>query len=277
MNYLRKENNNFLPGKQAFLFAREAAERILEVDSDSAEAQDLLGFIAMRGENDLAQAAFHYQKALESAPFNEVIIRHVAALLQLLNRVDESVALTEDLLSRDPVNPVLQFNLGIAYYRAKRWNESIAAFETALKLAPDIRLAHGYIGANLLFKGETKAALEEMTKEKSERRRILGTALANYSLGRFEEYEAGLAQFVERWGTEQPHDVARAYAFVGNNDRAFHWLDRAIEMQQPGLSRELVTPFYQSIHSDPRWESFLERIGSSPEQLSAIEFKLPLP
>jgi hypothetical protein len=34
---------------------------------------------------------------------------------------------------------------------------------------------------------------------------------------------------------------------------------------------------FAKIHSDPRWLPFLRKIGSAPEQLAKIEFKVTLP
>ena len=276
-NYLQQVNIGTLPGEQGFALALEAIEKILAIEPESGRAQDLLGWIAMRRDSDLSLAAVHFQRALEADPANEDYIRHGAGLLQLLNRLDESLVLAEELASRDPVNSNRQFGLGIAYYRAKRWDESIAAFQTSLKLSPDYLRSHFYIGVCLLFKGEMSVALEEMAKENLEERRTMGMALINYSLGRTEEYQASLTELIERWGVAQPRDVARVYAYANDKDNAFLWLDRAVELKTPGLNRVLMYPLLQNLHSDPRWESFLARIGSSPAQLDAIEFEVRLP
>lgn len=276
-NYLNQVNNGSLTSERGFVLALEATENILSIDPDSAQAQALLGWIAMRRDSELSQAAFHFQRALESNPANEAFIRNAATILHLLNRQDDSLLLTTKLVARDPVNPKLHFDLGIFYYRAQRWDDSIAAFRTALKLNPDYLMAHFYIGVCLLFKEELTAALGEMAKEKHEQRRTMGMALINYSLGRPEKYQANLTELIERWGAEQPRHVARVYAFTKEKDSAFHWLDRAIQSKSTGLNRLPFYPLLKNLHSDPRWLSFLHRIGSSPEQLNAIEFEVKLP
>ena len=49
-----------------------------------------------------------------------------------------------------------------------------------------------------------------------------------------------------------------------------------IEENEDGLSEQFLLPFYQNIYPDPRWADFLQRVGSSPEQLAAIEFEFSL-
>ena len=60
-------------------------------------------------------------------------------------------------------------------------------------------------------------------------------------------------------------------------DRAFEWLDKAVDYNDSGVSRIAVTPWFDNIKNDPRWPLFLERVGRSPQQLAAIEFNVVLP
>ncbi len=66
-------------------------------------------------------------------------------------------------------------------------------------------------------------------------------------------------------------------AFRGEADRAFEWLDKAVEYNDPGLSEIAASTEFANIHDDPRWLPFLESIGKSPAQLAAIEFEVRLP
>ncbi len=64
---------------------------------------------------------------------------------------------------------------------------------------------------------------------------------------------------------------------AGEADRAFEWLDKAVQYHDAGLSLIAVDVQFANIHADPRWLPFLESIGKSPEQLAAIEFNVTLP
>jgi hypothetical protein len=86
-----------------------------------------------------------------------------------------------------------------------------------------------------------------------------------------------LDELIERWGEEWPSEVAQVYAYVGDADAAFTWLDKAIAQNEDGLTSQFSQPYYKPINSDPRWAEFLETVGSSPERQAAIEFKVTLP
>ncbi len=96
-------------------------------------------------------------------------------------------------------------------------------------------------------------------------------------LGREEEYQAKLAALIKNWGNEWPSEVAQVYAYSGDAEAAFQWLDKALAQNEDGLSEQFLLPFYRGLHSDPRWQAFLERVGSSPAQLDAIKFEVALP
>ena len=68
---------------------------------------------------------------------------------------------------------------------------------------------------------------------------------------------------------------AHVYAFCGDADKAFKWLDKALAYQDPGLGEIVTQNLFDKIHSDPRWLPFLRKIGKAPDQLAKIEFKMP--
>ena len=64
---------------------------------------------------------------------------------------------------------------------------------------------------------------------------------------------------------------------VGEADKAFAWLDKAVEYGDGGLGEIVTDNLFDKIHPDPRWLAFLRKIGKAPEQLAKIEFKVTLP
>ena len=66
----------------------------------------------MYGDNDLAGAALHLERALALDPADLSVLATSATLLQSLGRLDEALALEEAVVRRDPVNVNALFNLG---------------------------------------------------------------------------------------------------------------------------------------------------------------------
>src|SRR5262249_5896625 len=68
VNFINKVGMGLLPNQEGFARAREAAEKALAIDPDYALAHTRLGLIAMEGDNDLAGAAQHFQRAMALDP-----------------------------------------------------------------------------------------------------------------------------------------------------------------------------------------------------------------
>jgi len=276
-NYTNQAINGLSPFEEYFDKARAAAESALSIDPGYAPAHANLGWISLAYDNDVAQAARHYARALQLGPGNTYIIRSAAVLMRSLGRLDDAILLGELVTERDPLVASGHHNLGIAYFRAGRWDEAIASQQTSLRLSPHFLGAHYRVGMALLFKNEAAAALEAVSLEKDDEYRVKGMSMALYALGRQQESQARLAELQEKWGNEWPTEVSHVYAYMGEVDAAFHWLDKAFEIDEEGLSEQFLQPFYQSLHADPRWPKFLEQVGSLPRQLNAIEFRVTLP
>ena len=106
---------------------------------------------------------------------------------------------------------------------------------------------------------------------------MMGLPMAYHALGRKADSDAALAALIAKYGKDAPYDVAYIYAFRGEADQAFEWLDKAAAAHDTSLILLLVENLFTNIHSDPRWLSFLRKLGKAPEQLGKIPFKVTLP
>ena len=86
-----------------------------------------------------------------------------------------------------------------------------------------------------------------------------------------------LAELIDKYEQGWAYNIAYALAYRGEADRAFEWLDKAVQYNDPGLTVTPTDPLFATLRDDPRWLPFLESIGKSPEQLAAIEFEVRLP
>ncbi len=276
-NDSNQANLGLRPIDEGFRLAREAANRALAIDPGFAEAHAELGGIAMNHDGDLAAAARHYERALELAPTDTDIVTTAGYLARNLGRLDESIALAEYAVARDPVNSNAHTALAFAYRSARRTDEAIASHRTALALNPGRIGAQYNIGVALLLKGEPEAALAAMKQESFEAYRLIGLSMAYHAPGQAAESDAAMAELIEKYEQDAAYNIAYVLAFRGEADRAFEWLDKAVEYNDTNLRLITVDVLFANIHDDPRWLPFLESIGKSPEQLAAIEFNVTLP
>jgi serine/threonine protein kinase/TolB-like protein/Tfp pilus assembly protein PilF len=276
INSLNKSSHGMLSAEEAFKQAREAAGQALDIDPGYAPAHATLGNVAMY-QRDLGGSVHHFERALELDPADLSVLGNAAALLQALDRPDEALKIELFSAGRDPVNVVAHYNLGYDYRLVGRSDEAIASLRTALSLSPGLGIAHFLIGAALLQKLQPEDALAQMLQEPADNYRMIGLPMAYHALGRKAESDTALAELIEKLRKDSPYDIAYVYAFRGEADHAFEWLDKAVEYDDPGLSAITGEPLFASIRKDPRWLPFLRRIGKAPEQLAAIKFNVKLP
>jgi TolB-like protein/Flp pilus assembly protein TadD len=276
-NFTSEADQGLLSNKEGYTQAREAAMKALAIDPAYAPAHARLGYIAMLGDNDLAGGAQHLERALALDPTDPEVLRTSAVLLRSLGRLDEALALDGAIVRRDPVNVAALLTSANCQRYAGRLDAAIASYRTALSLAPGRGEAHADLGSALLLKGDAQSALAEIEQDTSEVWKMMGLPMAYYALGRKADSDAALAALIVKWEKDSAYNIAYVYAFRGEADKAFEWLDKAIEYGDPGLADIVAETLFDKIHADLRWQAFLRKVGKAPEQLAKIEFKVTLP
>jgi hypothetical protein len=82
-----------------------------------------------------------------------------------------------------------------------------------------------------------------------------------YNLGRDEESDAALQVIIDD-GSSAVY-AATVYAYRGDSDKAFEWLDRAYEGHDDATVEVRMYRAFEPLYNDPRWDEYLKRIGIS--------------
>ena len=85
--------------------------------------------------------------------------------------------------------------------------------------------------------------------------------MIHHELGHSEESQKALQKLITEWGWTAAHQVAEAYAYRGEVDKAFEWLETAYAQRDPGIVHTAVDEFMRPLQADPRWLPFLHRLG----------------
>ena len=177
------------------------------------------------------------------------------------------------------VNVTALDTLGISQTWAGRYDAAIASYRTVLSLRPGRGLAHYGLGVALMLKGDGQAALSEILQEDlgPDGWGEIGLPMAYHTLGKAPESDAALEQLIRDQAEISFYNIAYVYAYRGEADKAFEWLDKAVEYGDGGLAEIVTENLFDKIHADPRWVPFLRKLGKAPEQLAKIQFEVTLP
>jgi adenylate cyclase len=134
-----------------------------------------------------------------------------------------------------------------------------AALKEAFELNPVGGFIYEHLGQVYLAQGRFAEALAAFKKESDEGLRLLGLSAAYHALGRKAQSSAALEQLSEL--PAHAFKMARGYAYRGEVDQAFEWLERAYAQRNAGLCALKPQPTLRNLHRDPRWQLFLKKMG----------------
>jgi TolB-like protein/DNA-binding winged helix-turn-helix (wHTH) protein len=261
-SYLFLGQSGLLPASEAFEKARQAAEHALELDPNQSDAHQVLGDIHLDYDWDWPAVEREYKLARTLAFQGLGSTQGDSSQLSLtLGHWDDAAKIANKSVADDPLDPQSYLWLGVVELRRGRLPEAEAAMRRNLELGPDFRFSHYILAVVLLARGEPQAAAAESLKEPIDGYRLVGSAMAYFALGRRPESEAALASLLQNYAPYIPSAIAAVYAYRGEPDQAFKWLDRAYTQKDPLLYRIKFSPEFDKLHGDPRYKAFLKKMN----------------
>jgi tetratricopeptide (TPR) repeat protein len=264
------------PPAEGMKLTKDALLKAQSLDPTDGINTSRLAVFTANMENDQPAAAALFQKALAQSPGNLSVVSNTATWLSNIGRVDEAIALGARAMAMDPSNANGYIRQAGLMLVGERWDEAIAADRTALVLRPDYPSAHATIAVALMMgKHDYAAALKELQAEKDEVAHLCTLPLLLRAAGRRQEADKAQADLIAKHGQDSAYSIAANFAYWGEADQAFAWMDRSIANQEPGTSSIQNDPLFKPMHKDPRWLPLLRKMGVAPEQLAKIKFELP--
>ena len=259
--YSNQADYSWAPMAQTFELARAAALHAIELEPELAEGHTELAWVQMCHEWDWHGAAASSARALELGASDRSAVIAASVLADSLGRKEESVALARRAAALDPLSYIAHGNLALRCLNSDLLEEADAALDQAFKLNPRAGLLPSILGPLRLEQGRLEEALAAFQQAGIEALRLSGTAIAEHGLGRHADSEATLKQLIDRCASDGALQIAEAFAYCGDADRAFEWLERAYQQRDSGLPQMQSWPLLRNLHGDPRWWPFLEKMG----------------
>jgi predicted Zn-dependent protease len=90
--------------------------------------------------------------------------------------------------------------------------------------------------------------------------RLYGIAMAEHSLGDARKSQQALDELIAQHAADAAFQIATVYAWRGETDAAFTWLERAYTERDGGLIEIKTEPLLNSLREDPRYRQFLSKL-----------------
>jgi TolB-like protein/DNA-binding winged helix-turn-helix (wHTH) protein/Flp pilus assembly protein TadD len=249
--------------------AKAEALKALGLDETLAEAHVSLGYILFHYDWDWAGAEKEYKRAFELNP--NLAYQAYGFYLSAAGRHEEAITNMRRAEEIDPLTIPLKRNVGVVLIRARRYDEAISQYRKVVELKPDAPESLLGLGRAYAFKGsfeEAIAALQKAVALSGGDPDIKSNLAWGYALsGRKSEAIQILDQLKEA-SKQQPipllTDMAAAYAALDEKDQAFSLLTQAYKNRAQSLMYLNVTPGFDNLRSDPRFQDLLRRVGLPP-------------
>ena len=244
-----------LYGKQDYAKAAIAAQRALDLDDSLAEAHEAMAAVLLFHDWAWAAADRELSRSEElTAPSAEYSLR--ADWYEARNDTDSAIAVLQRGLRLDPFNPLLNAELGKAYYYARRPNDVITQIQRTRDADPNFPLVNGMLGLAYEEKGDLEAAAGEFRREDNR----MELAIVQAKQGDLRPARNALQQFAVDGNN---YVMARLATAVGDKDAAITWLKKAHEARAYWLIWLWVDPAYDDLRSDARFQEIERSIGFS--------------
>ena len=252
---------NWLAVDETYMRARDAAIRAMAEEPGLAEAYAALGRIQAAYDLDLNAASESYAKALELAPGSTVVADGASILELRLGNNDRAVELSRSVLDRDPLSGAIWHNLGYILHAAGKLEEAAAALRKAIDLSPTRNASFAMLSSVLLDQGDETAATTAAGAEPDEFWRNWAFAIIAARTSNRQRCKESAAKLEEGYSPGDAFQLAEVFAASGSLDKAFGWLEKALDERDPGITHAKASVHLRTLHDDARWEALTKRLG----------------
>ena len=255
------------PQSEFIAKARIAALRALQIDPDLPEAHTALALIVETYDWDWQTAEKEFRRAIALNPNYSTAHHWYAEHLMWRGQFDKALQESERARQLDPLSLIIAADNGAILYFSRQYDRAIEKWRSVLELDPDFIRAHLIKGA-YTEKGMFAEALAD-----GERLRPKDVPADYWSWRAYIEGRAGhtsgarhaLNQLLNL-NRHQPVDsmiIVNGYVGVGDKDQALAWLEKAYAQHSNELVSLKVSPLYDTLRGEPRFQTLIRRVGLS--------------
>ena len=244
------------------------ARKALELDQNLADGHVELGN-AYQQQWQWSDAEAEYNRALQLAPNDALAHREYSQWLLCRGRTDEALVRARRARELDPLGS--SGAVGWTLLLSRHYDEALQELRSVVAVQPDSTWGNWYMGFALIAKGEPQEAIPVLEKAVSLTERSPGTvgilAMA-YARAGHRDHALRLIGELKHRG-ETGYVPAAAFVFpvleLGDREEAFVWLERAYREKSNLLQFVKVSPFFDPMRNDPRFDELVRRVGLAAE------------
>lgn len=250
---------NTVPDPSGFERASAAAEKALELAPQLADAYRARALLRLEQLN-FAGARADGEKALTLDPGDSRVQSLYGVGLAAFGRIREAIVTMNKAVDLDPLNNFAWANLGLFLTVDRDYPAARRALDRALALNPDDTASHLALAQLDMLEGRLQEALGEFQKQGNEPASRMGTAMVEHASGHEREAQQALHDLIAKHAMDNAYQIGDVYAWMGDRDKAFEWLERAYQQHDSGLNGVAYDALLMGLHQDPRYSALLRKL-----------------
>ena len=239
--------------------ARDAALKALQLDPALAEPHAALGMVACHYDYDWPTAEREYKKAFELNPSYASAHQYYALGLMAHGRFAEAEAQLDTARRLDPLALIVDVDLALLRKFQRDYDGVIAVSKDILRRDPNYHLGYSMLTTGYMCEhrwDDWRAADAKYPQAEFQRAAVNGNR---------DEIERVMRKMMgeAKAGTRRPYEVAYFAIMTGDRALALEWLEKAYQHHDYWMLFINVDPGYDPIRSDPRFQAIIHRLGVS--------------
>jgi TolB-like protein/DNA-binding winged helix-turn-helix (wHTH) protein/Tfp pilus assembly protein PilF len=263
-----------LSTQQAMPKAREAAQRAILLDESLSAGHTALGFVLAHYDFDWPGAQRELQRGIALNPSDaNAHFFYSNSFLSLMGRHDEAIVEMKRALELDPLAAPMQSFAGQTFLWAKKYDQALAQLQQCAERFPGFAINYERIAHMDTYMGRFEDAITQDTRAKIlsgqtpeaalrqdvALRKALGAEGPKGYWRKLLEYSALPDNPPESY--RYPQQLAVIYTRLGEPKKALTLLETAYDERTLGLAELAVEPAFEPLHSEPRFQELLRRLG----------------
>ena len=255
--------SGLLPPAEALAKSKRAATRALELDPNLAAGHTAVGYTKLHFDWNADGACRELDEAIALNPAWVDAHHWQSHALCAAGRFPESLAACRRIVELDPLNPLMHAHVAWHYYMSRDFTSALTHAQRVNRMEPSFHWGHFFAGWALerLGRGaEAIAALKDAVRC-SGNSPVMLAGLGHAFAALDDRREAlRVAGDLERMRGEKglfAYELGVIHAALGDKDRAFDWLRRAVHERSGWMAYLRVDPRLEILYGDSRFDRLL--------------------
>ena len=246
--------------------AKQAALKAVELDDSLPDAHIALARVELWYDWNWTDAEKEFTRAIELNPSNADAHSHYARELVVLGRTEEGLREARRAIDLAPLSFYDDYPIWV-FILAHRYDLALDRTQATMQNRPNWVWGHYNLAQIYEQTGKTDEAIQEFIKAEElfgTDPEWIGSLKEGFARSGAREYwnrtlkryrKSAISHYVS------PGMVAAVCARVGDKQCVFEWLEKGFEERDDLLINLKVEPIFDSLHSDPRFQDLVRRVG----------------